>query len=81
MSKNPKEGDNPLKVAFACLVGTCLEYFDHFIFATASALVFPFIIFSHHNPEIALIISLLSYGLAFCRSTIGAVLFGHLAIS
>lgn len=77
MHNEPVEGDNPLKVSLASLIGTCLEYYDHFIFATASTLVFPFIIFSHHRPEIALLVSLLSYGLAFVFRPVGAILFGH----
>ncbi|SMG17946.1 MFS transporter [Paraburkholderia susongensis] len=66
-----------LKVAVAGLIGTSLEFYDHFIYGAAAALVFPKIFFPQDDPKIALILSLLTYGLAFAARPLGAALFGH----
>ncbi|MGO4395698.1 MFS transporter [Variovorax sp. M-6] len=68
---------SPAKVAGASLIGTSLEFYDHFIYGTAAALVFPKLFFSQEDPRIALLLSLMSYGLAFAARPIGAALFGH----
>lgn len=65
------------RVAGASLVGTSLEFYDHFIYGTAAALVFPKLFFSQADPRAALLMSLISYGIAFAARPIGAALFGH----
>ena len=70
-------GSHPVKVATASLVGTSLEFYDHFIYGTAAALVFPKLFFSQEDPRTALLLSLVSYGLAFAARPLGAALFGH----
>ncbi len=69
--------DSPTKVATAGLVGTSLEFYDHFIYGTAAALVFPKIFFSQSEPSMALLLSLLTYSIAFAARPLGAALFGH----
>lgn len=66
------------RVAAASLVGTTLEFYDHFIFGTAAALVFPKIFFPQADPFIATLLSLLSYGMAFLARPVGAAIFGTL---
>ena len=65
------------RVAGASLVGTSLEFYDHFIYGTAAALVFPKLFFSQADPRAALLMSLISYGIAFAARPVGAALFGH----
>lgn len=65
------------RVAGASLVGTSLEFYDHFIYGTAAALVFPQLFFSQADPRTALLMSLISYGIAFAARPIGAAIFGH----
>lgn len=77
MTASSPPTNSPAKVATASLVGTCLEYYDHLIFGTAAALVFPNIIFSQNNSRTALLMSLVLYGLAFIARPVGAVIFGH----
>ncbi|VTU38618.1 MFS transporter [Variovorax sp. RA8] len=69
---------NPRRVAAASLVGTTLEFYDHFIFGTAAALIFPKLFFSQSDPFVATILSLLSYGIAFVARPFGAALFGSM---
>src|SRR5690606_4570114 len=67
-----------VRVTAASLVGTTLEFYDHFIFGTAAALVFPNIFFPRTDPFIATLLSLLSYGMAFVARPLGAAIFGTL---
>ncbi len=66
-----------LRVTSASLAGTTLEFYDHFIYGTASALVFPKVFFAQMTPQLALLLSLVTYGIAFVARPIGAVIFGH----
>ncbi len=67
---------SPGRVAAASLVGTTLEFYDHFIYGTAAALIFPKIFFPQSDPFVATLLSLLSYGIAFVARPVGAALFG-----
>jgi metabolite-proton symporter len=65
------------RVAGASLAGTTLEFYDHFIYGSAAALVFPKLFFSQASPLTAMLLSLASYGVAFVARPFGAALFGH----
>lgn len=59
------------------MVGTAIEYFDFYIFATAAVLVFPRLFFPMSDPVAARLASLATFGLAFFARPIGSALFGH----
>lgn len=65
------------RVTFASQVGTTLEFYDHFIYGTAAALVFPKVFFVQNTPAIALLLSLVTYGIAYAARPLGALIFGH----
>jgi metabolite-proton symporter len=67
------------KVAAGSLVGTSLEFYDHFIFGSAAAVVFPRLFFPEGNLVLATILSLTTYGVAFVARPLGALIFGALA--
>src|ERR1700744_1158321 len=69
--------NTPRQVLFASLVGTTVEFFDFYIYATAAVLVFPALFFPTSNPASAVLLSLATFGVAFCARPIGAALFGH----
>ncbi len=75
--RGAKPPPSPAKVAAASLVGTSLEFYDHFIYGTAAALVFPKLFFAQNDPRTALLLSLASYGIAFAARPVGAAVFGH----
>lgn len=67
------------RVAAGSLVGTSLEFYDHFIFGSAAAVVFPRLFFPEGNLALATILSLTTYGVAFVARPLGALIFGGLA--
>src|SRR5271157_4691800 len=58
-------------------IGSALEYYDFFIYATAASLVFPQIFFPSENPTVAIIASLATYGVGYVARSIGAFFLGH----
>ena len=65
------------RVLIASLAGTTIEFFDFYIYATASVLVFPKLFFPAGNPTTATLQSLATFALAFFARPVGAALFGH----
>jgi MFS family permease len=55
-----------------------LEYYDFYIYASASALVFGEIIFTSSESTVGLLASLASFGVAYIARPIGGVVLGHL---
>ncbi|WP_448676802.1 MFS transporter [Delftia acidovorans] len=68
----------PRKAATSGWIGSALEYYDFFIYATAAALIFPQIFFPQGDPAIAIIASLATYGVGYVARPIGAFVLGHL---
>lgn len=61
----------------ASLIGTTIEFFDFYIYATAAVLVFPELFFPKSNHNSAVLESLATFALAFFARPIGSALFGH----
>src|SRR5580693_3481897 len=72
-----KRLNTPRQVLFASLVGTTVEFFDFYIYATAAVLVFPHLFFPATDPASATLESLATFGIAFLARPVGAALFGH----
>jgi hypothetical protein len=65
------------RVLGAALVGTAVEFYDFYVYATAAALVFGPLFFPSESPQAQLLLSLMSFGLAFVARPVGAIVFGH----
>ena len=65
------------RIVLASMVGTTVEFYDFYIYATAAVSVFPFLFFPKGDPTTALLASLATFGLAFVARPVGSILFGH----
>ncbi|MFC5462969.1 MFS transporter [Massilia niabensis] len=64
-------------VLFASLIGTTIEFFDFYIYATAAVLVFPKLFFPASDPTAATLQSFATFAIAFFARPVGSALFGH----
>jgi MFS family permease len=65
------------RILVAALVGTAVEFYDFYIYATAAALVFGPLFFPAGSPAAQTLYALMSFGIAFIARPVGAVAFGH----
>jgi metabolite-proton symporter len=72
-----KRVNTPGQVLFASLIGTTIEFFDFYIYATAAVLVFPALFFPKSDPASARLASFATFAVAFYARPIGSALFGH----
>ncbi|WP_312223479.1 MFS transporter [Rhizobium rhizoryzae] len=73
----PAALNSPARVLTASLVGTTIEFFDFYVYATAAVLVFPALFFPNSDPMTALLASFATFSIAFFARPFGAVVFGH----
>jgi metabolite-proton symporter len=66
------------RVILASLVGTTIEFYDFYVYATAAVLVFPHLFFPASDPTTALLASFAVFGAAMVARPLGAIFFGHL---
>jgi MFS family permease len=65
------------RILTASLVGTAVEFYDFYIYATAAALVFGGLFFPAESGTAQQMLSYASFGLAFVARPVGAIVFGH----
>lgn len=65
------------RILIASLVGTAVEFYDFYIYATAASLVFGPLFFPAANPSTQLLAAYASFGVAFLARPLGAIAFGH----
>ncbi|TFC92110.1 MULTISPECIES: MFS transporter [Cryobacterium] len=65
------------RVILASLIGTTIEFYDFYVYATAAVLVFPHLFFPTGNETTALLASFAVFGAAMVARPIGALVFGH----
>jgi metabolite-proton symporter len=69
--------NRPATVLFASLIGTTIEFFDFYIYATAAVLVFPKLFFPAGDAAAATLQSLATFAIAFFARPVGSAVFGH----
>src|SRR5215212_923017 len=78
LTEHEPHGEHQSKKATASgWIGSALEYYDFFIYATAASLVFPQLFFPSGNPQVAIVASLATYGVGYVARPIGAFALGH----
>jgi len=65
------------RIVVASMIGTTIEFFDFYIYATAAVSVFPVLFFPKSDSSTALLASMATFGVAFVARPVGSVLFGH----
>lgn len=75
----PRDSASPSmkKIAAASVIGTTVEWYDLFVFATASALVFNKVFFPGFVPLIGTLLAFGTFASAYLARIVGAALFGH----
>src|SRR6478672_4652708 len=65
------------RIVAASLIGTSLEWYDFFIYGTASALVFNKVFFPSFEPLVGTLLAFATYAVGFVARPLGGVVFGH----
>jgi MFS family permease len=77
-TEHEPHGEHQTKKATASgWIGSALEYYDFFIYATAASLIFPQLFFPSSDPTVAIVASLATYGVGYVARPIGAFFLGH----
>jgi MFS family permease len=74
----PSTARQPVRAATAAFVGTTIEWYDFYIYATAAALVFGKVFFPTADPFISTMASFGTFAAGFLARPLGGVIFGHL---
>jgi metabolite-proton symporter len=66
------------RVILASLIGTTIEFYDFYVYATAAVAVFPALFFAGDGGDnTALLASMATFGAAFVARPVGSLIFGH----
>ncbi len=65
------------RIVFASFIGTAIEFYDFYVYATAAALVIGPVFFPHSSSTAQALSAFVTFGLAFIARPIGSFLFGH----
>jgi len=65
------------KVAIASFIGTTIEWYDFFLYGTASALIFPRLFFPKYDPLTGVMAAYSTYAVGFIARPIGGIVCGH----
>src|SRR5215471_16999338 len=68
---------NRTRVAIASAIGSALEWYDFFIYGTASALVFGELFFPKFDPAVGTLAAFVTFGVGFVARPFGGLFFGH----
>ncbi|NMH99500.1 MHS family MFS transporter [Pseudonocardia sp. K10HN5] len=62
----------------ASLVGTTIEWYDFFLYATAASLVFPRLFFPVGNEVVGTLLAFGTFAVGFVARPVGGIVFGHI---
>ncbi|MDT7527641.1 MFS transporter [Sphingopyxis sp. SE2] len=66
---------DPAEIAIGVIIGRTSEFFDFFVYAIASVLVFPKLVFPHLDPLTGTLWSFAIFALAFVARPVGTIIF------
>jgi metabolite-proton symporter len=76
-SREHAQARSPRKVIVASLIGTSLEWYDFFLYGTASALVFNKVFFPQFEPITGTLLAFATYAVGFLSRPLGGIIAGH----
>lgn len=65
------------RIVFASFIGTAIEFYDFYVYATAAALVIGPVFFPHGSATAQALSAFVTFGIAFIARPIGSFLFGQ----
>ncbi|WP_462410704.1 MFS transporter [Neobacillus sp. Marseille-QA0830] len=68
---------NKARVLFASVSGSVIEWYDFYLYGTATGLVFSQLFFPSTNPAISLLLAFATFGVGYAARPIGSLIFGH----
>ncbi|WP_223596542.1 MFS transporter [Neobacillus bataviensis] len=68
---------NKARVLFASVSGSVIEWYDFYLYGTATGLVFSKLFFPSADPAIALLLAFATFGVGYAARPIGSLIFGH----
>ncbi|WP_168588197.1 MFS transporter [Saccharopolyspora sp. ASAGF58] len=77
-SASSSKGSSPARVALAALIGSVVEYYDYFLYATAAPLVFSKIMFPSHDPFVGTLLAFATFATGYFARPFGGIFFGVL---
>ena len=77
IAASPDERRQLRRAVVASTVGTSIEWYDFFLYSTATGLVFAKLFFPKSDPAVATLNVFLIYAVGFIARPIGAAIFGH----
>jgi MFS family permease len=77
-SSHPSPASQPVRAAAASFVGTTIEWYDFFVYSTASALAFSQLFFPNTNATVGLLASFATFAVGFFARPFGGLLFGNI---
>ncbi|TWI58739.1 sugar transport protein [Pseudomonas duriflava] len=73
----PVPANSPARVATASFIGTAIEFYDFYVYATAAALVIGPVFFPQTSAIAQTLSAFVTFGIAFLARPLGSALFGH----
>lgn len=77
-STTPTSQSGIARIVLSSVVGTAIEWYDFFLYATASALIFNHLFFPDFDPTAGTIAAFGTFAVGYVARPIGAIAFGHL---
>jgi len=66
------------KVLIASLSGSVIEWYDFYLYGTATGLVFTTLFFPNSDPAISILIAFATFGAGYAARPLGSIIFGHM---
>ena len=73
----PEPANSTTRVAVASFIGTAIEFYDFYVYATAAALVIGPVFFPQGSGMAQTLSAFITFGIAFLARPLGSLLFGH----